>query len=164
MAEPKNGDIHQYLTFTIADAFYAVKVTHIREVLTVPRITKVPRMPDFMTGIINLRGKVVPIIDLAKKFGLGETAVTEDTSIIVAEIAENAVRKLTLGLFSDSVQKVITIEPKDIEGPPKIGIPIDTAFIQGVGQINGNFIIILNIDEIFTGKELRDIEAESATT
>jgi chemotaxis signal transduction protein len=165
MAEVNRKDIHQYLTFKLANEVYAINVANIKEVLGIPKITKVPRMPEFMCGIINLRGSVVPVLDLCVKFGLGETTNTPDTGIIVTEI-ENAlpdgtVEILTIGIFSDVVQKVITIESGEIEPPPKIGIAIDTAFIQGMGHVNDNFIIILNINKILTGTELQEIQANT---
>lgn len=162
MAEIKQKDIHQYLTFKLAEDVYAINVVNIKEVLGVPRITKVPRMPDCMKGIINLRGSVVPVLDLCKKFGLGETTMTVDTGIIVTEITnmheDGSNEVLTIGIFSDMVQKVITIEAQDIEPPPKIGIAIDTAFIDGMGHVNDNFIVILNINKILTGSELKEIQ------
>jgi purine-binding chemotaxis protein CheW len=165
MAEVKKGEINQYLTFKLAEEAYAVKVTHIREVLTLSKITKVPRMPEHMMGIINLRGRVVPILDLSRKFGLGETPVTENTGIIVTAVqspgAEGTSEELTIGILSNEVQKVITIETAEIAPPPKIGVPIDTAFITGIGQFNDNFIIILNIDRILTGNELQELQANA---
>jgi len=162
MAEIKQKDIHQYLTFKLAEDVYAINVVNIKEVLGVPRITKVPRMPECMSGIINLRGSVVPVLDLCKKFELGETTMTVDTGIIVTEITnvheDGSTELLTIGIFSDMVQKVITIEDQDIEPPPKIGIAIDTAFIDGMGHVDDNFIVILNINKILTGSELQEIQ------
>jgi len=163
MPEINQKDINQYLTFKIADEVYAVNVGNIREVLSVTRLTKIPRMPDFMSGIINLRGTGVPVLDLCKKFGLGETAQTVNTGIIVTEISsvreDGLQENLTIGIFSDLIQKVITIEPSEIEPPPKIGIKINTAFIVGMGHIENNFIIILNIEKILSGTELQEIQA-----
>jgi Chemotaxis signal transduction protein len=166
MAEINRTEIHQYLTFKLADELYAINVANIKEVLSVPKITKVPRMPEFMSGIINLRGSVVPVLDLCKKFALGETAFTVDTGIIVTEIDtprdDGTVERLIIGIFSDEVQKVVTIEPADIEPPPKIGISIDTAFIQGMGHVDSNFIIILNINKILTGSEMHILQENAA--
>lgn len=168
MRENKHGDIHQYLTFTLANEMYAINVAGIKEVLGVPKITRVPRMPDFMNGIINLRGSVVPVLDLAKKFGFGETTMTVDTNIIVTEIlaGEGAddpeSKKLTIGIFSDEVHKVIEIEPGSIEPPPEIGISIDTSFIEGMGHVNDQFIILLDIDKILSTADIEGIRAETA--
>ena len=162
MQDSAQKEINQYLTFKIADELYAINVGNIREVLSVTRLTKIPRMPDFMSGIINLRGTGVPVLDLCKKFGLGETVQTINTGIIVTEISnvrEDGFQEiLTIGIFSDLIQKVITIEPSEIEPPPKIGIKINNAFIVGMGHIENNFIIILNIEKILSGTELQEIQ------
>jgi purine-binding chemotaxis protein CheW len=164
MTDIGQNKINQYLTFKIADAHYAINVGNIREVLSVTHLTKIPHMPDFMSGIINLRGTGVPVLDLSKKFGMGETVQTVNTGIIVTEIAgvgaDEVEEKLTIGIFSDLIQKVITIEPSEIEPPPKIGIRIDTAFIVGMGHIENDFIIILNIEKILSGTELQEIQEQ----
>jgi purine-binding chemotaxis protein CheW len=161
----RNG-IHQYLTFKLADETYAINVANIKEVLTVPKLTKVPKMPTFMSGIINLRGNVVPVLDLCKKFGLGETTMTDDTAIIVSEVVsendDGTNEELIIGVFSDEVQKVVTIENEEIEPPPKIGVSIDTTFISGMGHIANRFIIILDINKVLNGKDIESIQ-EKAT-
>lgn len=163
MTDKNRQEIHQYLTFKLADEMYAVNVANIKEVLGIPKITKVPKMPPHMKGIINLRGSVVPVLDLCKKFDLGEITVTEKTGIIVTEIFRNkddgTEEELVIGIFSDEVQKVITIEPESIEPPPKIGVSIDTEFIQGMGHVENNFIMILNINKILTGSEMEELQS-----
>lgn len=165
MAGIDKTGIRQYLTFKLADEMYAINVASIKEVLTVPKITKVPKMPPFMSGIINLRGNVVPVLDLCKKFGLGETTMTEDTAIIVSEVdtvrEDGTKEELIIGMFSDEVQKVVTIENEEIEPPPKIGVSIDTEFISGMGHIEGNFIIILDINRVLNGKEIETLQVNS---
>lgn len=164
MKENDRTGIHQYLTFKLAEERYAINVAYIKEVLSVPRITKVPRMPEFMSGVINLRGSVVPVVDLCKKFELGETTRGVDTGIIVIEILQNQEeddeRVLTVGVFSDVVEKVITIEDAEIEPAPRIGVAIDTAFIRGMGHVGDEFIIILNINRILTGTEIETLQGE----
>lgn len=162
MNENNALDIHQYLTFKLSDERYAINVAFIKEVLSVPRITKVPKMPEYMSGIINLRGSVVPVIDLCKKFGIGETTRSVDTGIIVIEIPQEDDdgndKMLTVGVFSDVVEKVITIEENNIEPAPRIGVAIDTTFIRGMGHVNDDFIIILNIHKILTGTEIETLQ------
>lgn len=162
------ADIVQYLTFRLADELYAINVAHIREVLTVPKITRVPRMPPWLNGMINLRGNVIPVLDLRQKFGLGATPVTGDTSIIVTEItdvfADEAAESLILGIFSDSVEKVVDIEPGDIEAPPSIGLSIDTSFISGMGKLGDGFVIILRLDRILSEADLSEGLAEGVET
>ncbi len=161
-------NIYQYLTFKLADEQYAISVANIKEVLEVTAITKVPRMPEFMSGVINLRGSVVPVIDLRLKFGMEKTVKTVDTSIIVTEIENTAEQsedseKLVIGVFSDSVQKVLTIEPEEIKPAPSIGIPIDTGFIYGMYQREKDFIIILDINRILNTEELLNLQDNGNT-
>jgi len=150
--------VNEYLTFMLADELYAVNVSNIKEVLGVPRITRVPRMPEFMNGVINLRGNVVPVLDLRQKFGLGATSITIDTGIIVTEVEDvfddSEDECFTIGIFGDKVQQVITIDPSMIEPPPRIGVAIDTDFIVGMGRLDDGFVIILNIDKILSEGEL----------
>jgi purine-binding chemotaxis protein CheW len=158
----------QYLTFILANEIYAIDVANIKEVLGVPRITRVPRMPDFMNGVINLRGSVVPVLDLRLKFSLGETTMTKDTGIIVTEIAnvfdDSDSQTLTVGIFSDRVEKVIALDDRQIEPPPKIGMTIDTSFITGMGRMDDSFVIILDINRLLSQNELLNTYVTEAVT
>lgn len=150
--------INQYLTFKLGDELFAVNVANIKEVLEVPRITRVPRMPPFLNGVFNLRGNIIPILDLKMKFGIGCTVPGEETGVIVTEIGkvfrDEENEGVTIGIYSDSVQKVVTIEPQQIKPPPRIGVSIDTGFIIGMGHLEDGFVIILNIDRILSETEL----------
>lgn len=147
-------DSSQYLTFRLGEEVYAMSVASIREILEVPRITRVPRMPPYLEGIINLRGNVIPVLDLALKFGIGETPITKDTSIIVAEISgvfrEDPAETVVVGVYSDMVLKVVEISPEAIEPPPVIGTSIDTSFIRGMGKIDDEFVIVLRLDSVLS--------------
>lgn len=159
MSTTTRTEINQYLTFRLAEEQYAIKVTSIKEVLELPPLTRVPRMPEYMSGVINLRGSVVPVIDLKIKFDLGTGLQTNYSHIIVTEIEESledgmGKEKLTVGIFSDSVQEVLTLEAEDIEPAPRIGIPLNTEFLLGMGRKNDEFILILNIDRILCTEEL----------
>ncbi|MBN2352866.1 MAG: chemotaxis protein CheW [Spirochaetales bacterium] len=145
--------VSTYLTFTLGEEQYAVDVSKAREVLELPAVTKVPRTPEFMRGVINLRGNVVPVCDLRLKFGLGPTGRTIDTRVVVMEI-EYAGETAVLGALADSVQEVIELEAGQIEPPPKIGMNINTEFIRGMGKRNDRFIIILDIDRVFSPDEM----------
>jgi purine-binding chemotaxis protein CheW len=154
-------EINQYLTFRMDREEYALNVSNVREILEVPQITHIPRMPDYMAGVVNLRGSVVPLVDLKKKFSLAATEIRQDTAIIVLEIPldQDSDRKiLTIGIFADAVHKVVTIEREQIEPPPNIGLRIDTAFIAGMGRVEGDFITILAIEEILSAKELEQTD------
>jgi len=148
----------QYLTFTLADEVFAVDVARVREILEMPSITKVPQVPDFMLGVINLRGCVVPVIDLRQKFGMQETAQTVNTCIIVVEVAMDG-ENIVLGSLADSVQEVIEMEPSQIEAAPHIGTNLKTDFIKGMGKHDGRFVMILDIDKVFSSDELSAVQS-----
>ncbi len=147
----------QCLTFKLADEIFAVDVAKVREILDFSTVTKVPQTPDFMRGVINLRGSVVPVVDMRLKFGMTATAKTVNTCIIVMEIMldnETAV----VGALADSVQEVLELEPENIEPAPRIGTKLNTDFLVGMGKHNESFIMILNIDKVFTLDELSAVK------
>lgn len=142
----------QYLTFRLARESFAVDVAKVREILDFVAITKVPQTPDFMRGVINLRGSVVPVVDMKLKFGMEPTEKTVNTCIIVLEvIIEN--ETTIVGALADSVQEVVELDPSQIEPPPRIGMKLNIDFIEGMGKLNNEFVIILNADKIFSFDE-----------
>jgi purine-binding chemotaxis protein CheW len=147
------AELTQFLTFKLGEEVFAVDVSQAQEVLEVTAITRVPRTPEFMTGVINVRGSVVPVVDLRLKFGMEKAERTIDTCIIVMEVCLGE-ETIVLGALVDSVQEVIELEPGQIEPPPKIGTNLNTEFIRGMGKRDDLFIIILDIDRIFTEDEL----------
>lgn len=159
MSDDIRTDSNQYLTFTLVEEQYAVEVYDVKEVLEYTSVTRVPRTQDFMRGVINLRGSVVPVIDLRLKFGMGETEKTIETSIIVMEV-EIGGEKVTVGTLADSVQEVINLDDSQIEPAPQIGTRINTEFIRGIGKQEERFIIILDIDRIFSEEELTAVAEE----
>jgi purine-binding chemotaxis protein CheW len=151
------ANTHQYLTFTLDEELYAVDVVKVREVLEVTPLTKIPRMPSFMQGVINIRGSVVPVLDLRLKFGMEQAERTVDTCIIVMDI-QSEDKSITIGSLADSVQEVIDLDEENIEPPPRLGTKVDTDFIRGMGKRNEDFIIILDIDRVFNSSELKVAE------
>lgn len=143
----------QYLTFKLADEVFALDVAKVREILEYTSITKVPQTPEFMRGVINLRGSVVPVIDLRLKFGMAPTEQTINTCIIVVEVTLDG-DTTVLGALADSVQEVVEMEPEQIEPAPHIGTRLNTEFIKGMGKHDDNFIIILDIDRVFSEQEI----------
>ena len=139
----------QYLTFTLGAEKYAVDVAHIREILEYTTITRLPQAPEFMRGVINLRGSVVPVVDLRQKFGMSPTEQTIATSIIVVEILLDN-ETILIGALADSVQEVLELEPEQIEESPRIGVGPQVDFIRGMGRNNGQFIMLLDIDKVFS--------------
>jgi len=146
-------DLDQYLTFTLDDEVFALNISKVREVLDYPTITKVPMMPEFMRGVINLRGNVVPVIDLRFKLGMGAIQQSVDTCIVIVEIMMNDEINY-IGALADSVKEVIGLEPDSISSPPKLGVKINNEFIKGMGKQDDKFLMILDIDKILTENEL----------
>ena len=128
-----------------------------REILEFTTVTKVPKTPEFMRGVINLRGSVVPVLDMRLKFGLTITEKTVNTCVVVVEVDLDGERTV-IGALVDSVQEVFELEPGQIEPAPKIGVRLDTDFIKGMGKKDDRFIIILDIDKVFTSEELAGIQ------
>ncbi|MFA7419490.1 MAG: chemotaxis protein CheW [Melioribacteraceae bacterium] len=150
-------EARQYLTFKLSEEVFGVDVAQVREILDYVKITKVPQTPDFMCGVINLRGSVVPVVDMNMKFGMVKTERTVNTCIVVVEVILND-EKTILGALVDSVQEVFEIEPENIEPAPKIGTKLKTEFIKGMGKREDKFIIILDIDKVFTNEELELVQ------
>ena len=143
----------QYLTFKLEDELFALDIGKVREVLDFTTITKVPQTPDYMRGVINLRGSVVPVVDLRLKFGMVMAEQTVNTCVIIVEV-ELEGEKVVMGAMADAVQEVLDLEPDQIEPPPRIGTKLNTEFIKGMGKHAEQFIIILNIDKVFHAGDL----------
>jgi purine-binding chemotaxis protein CheW len=146
-------DTRQYLTFRLGEEVFATDVAKVREVLDFTTITKIPRTPDFMSGVINLRGNVVPVVDLRLCFEMSKTEKTVDTCIVVVEMLVEGEPNI-IGALADSVEEVIDLEPEQIQPPPRIGTRIRTDFIKGMGKRDAQLIMILDIDRVFSADEL----------
>lgn len=153
----------QYLTFKLDEEVFALDVAKVREILEYTNITKVPQTPDFMRGVINLRGSVVPVIDLRLKFGMTSTEQTVNTCIIVTEV-EMEGETILLGALADSVQEVNEMEPAQIEAAPHIGTKLNTDFIKGMGKQDNHFVMILDIDRVFSSDDLASISESGPGT
>jgi purine-binding chemotaxis protein CheW len=157
-------ETRQYLTFKLGEGVFATDVAKVREVLDLTTITKIPRTPDFMSGVINLRGNVVPVVDLRLCFEMSKTEKTVNTCIVVVEILMEG-ESTVIGALADSVEEVIDLEPEQIEAAPRIGAQIRTDFIKGMGKRDAQFIMILDMDRVFSADELSAVRgAESNRT
>lgn len=143
---------HQYLTFTLGDEHFAIGIAKVREVLDFTDITKVPRTPDIMRGVINLRGHVLPVVDLKQSLGMSAVEKTVDTCIVVVE-AEIDSQILSVGMLADSVQEVIDIDPTQVEPTPRLGTRMNTDFLCGMGKHGDRFLMILDIDKVLSADE-----------
>lgn len=157
MAVSKITEIRQYLTFKLDGEVFALDVGKVREILDYTNITKVPQTPDFMKGVINLRGSVVPVVDMRLKFSIPPQEKTVDTCIVVVEINIDGEATI-LGALVDSVQEVFELEPSQIEAAPRIGTKLRTDFILGMGKRDDQFVIILDIDKVFSSEELETVQ------
>ena len=155
----ENNETIQYLTFKLGDELFGVDVSKAREVLDYSEVTHVPQMPGYMLGVINLRGSVVPVINLRKKFGMADSEQTIDTCIIVIEIEIDG-DVIVVGTMVDAVQEVLDLTEAQIEPPPRLGTKLNTEFIKGMGNIEDQFLIILDIDRVFTAEELSVLEGQ----
>ena len=153
MSVTEINETRQYLTFKLGDEVFATDVAKVREVLDFTTITKIPRTPDFMSGVINLRGNVVPVVDLRLCFEMSKTEKTVNTCIVVVEMFLDG-ESTVIGALADSVEEVIDLEPEQIQPAPKIGTQIRTDFIKGMGKRDSQFIMILDIDRVFSAEEL----------
>ena len=153
MALEEHGETNQYLTFKLDGEIFALAIGKVREVLDFTTVTRVPQTPEFMRGVINLRGSVVPVMDLRLKFGMKRTEKTVNTCIVIAEVQLEGETTI-LGALADSVQEVFDLEADQIEPPPRIGTKLRTEFIRGMGKRGEEFIIILDIDKVFSTDEL----------
>ena len=157
MSVTETSEATQHLTFKLDEEVFALDISKVREVLEYSTVTKVPQTPEFMRGVINLRGSVVPVVDIRLKFGMTETSKTINTCVIITEVSVDG-ETTVLGALADSVQEVHEFEPDQIEPAPKIGTRLNTDFIEGMGKRNDEFIIILNIDKVFSSDELAIVQ------
>jgi len=150
------ADIAQYLTFALSGETYAFGILNVKEIIEYGMLTQVPMTPNFLRGVINLRGSVVPIVDLLARFGKGVTAINKRTGIVIVETAngdENAGRQ-DIGIIVDAVNEVVDIASQDIEPPPSFGTGIRPDFISGMVKSDSRFIILLNIDSVLSIEEM----------
>jgi len=150
---PTSTSAGKYLSFALANEDYGLQILKVREIIGYIDVTAVPQTPHFVKGVINLRGQVIPIVDLRAKFGMPTTDVTEQTCIIVVEIT-HADRKSNTGIIVDHVQEVLDITEDQIEEAPQFGDSIDTDFILGMARIDDGVKILLDIDTVLVGQDL----------
>jgi len=153
MASEDNHQSNQYLTFVLDEEDFALEIMKVKEVLDYINITRVPRMPGYLNGVINLRGNVVPVIDLRLKLGMTPIQRTVDTCIVIMEIHLDG-EMVQMGALTDAVKGVIELEPADIVSAPKLGTRLNTEFIRGMGKQDERFIIILDIDRVLSADDI----------
>jgi purine-binding chemotaxis protein CheW len=145
-------EAHQYLTFTLGGEMYAVGILNVKEIIEYGSLTEIPMMPTFIRGVINLRGSVVPVVDLSARFGGPATATGRRTCIVIVELAQE-----------DAVSEVLDIPPAEIEPPPAFGARIRADFIDGMGKVNGKFVIILNTERVLSVEEMAALSSAAGS-
>lgn len=144
----------KYLTFALANEEFGLEILKVREIIGIMEITAVPQTPEYVRGVINLRGQVIPVVDLRAKFGMEATETTDQTCIIVVEISQDD-RKFNTGIVVDHVQEVLDIVGDQIEDAPQFGSNVATDFILGMGKIGDSVKILLDIDKVLACEELK---------
>jgi purine-binding chemotaxis protein CheW len=157
------GETNQYLTFQLAGEMFAVGILNVKEIIEYGSLTEIPMMPSFIRGVINLRGAVVPVIDLAARFGGHATEAARRTCIVIVEVQQEEGRH-DIGIMVDSVSEVLEIAAGEIEPPPAFGAKIRADFIAGMGKVDGKFVIILDILRVLSVDEMAAIAGVAGTT
>lgn len=157
-----SDDQNQYLTFRIGREMFAVGILHIREIIEYGSLTTVPMMPGFVRGVINLRGSVVPVIDLAARFGRGESQINRRSCIVILEVEgvtgdDDSLQEI--GVIVDAVSEVLEIPSGEIEPAPNFGARIRADFIAGMGKVEGQFVILLNVQQVLNTREMAELAA-----
>jgi len=152
----------KYLTFRLGNEDYGFQILKVQEIIGIMNVTRVPKMPEFVRGIINLRGKLIPVVDMRAKFTMSKQEDTLKTCIIVVEVNISAA-KVTMGVIVDNVSEVLSITEQQIDPPPTFGTNIETAFMLGMGKVGQKVVILLDIDRVLTGTEVEQIHAAVLT-
>jgi len=160
MERSQQASLSQILRFELAGEHYAFNVLKTREVLTVVKVTPLPNASSYLLGVVNLRGSVIPVVDLRKKFGLESAEHTADTSIIILEI-QTGDDTSVVGAIVDAVKGVVGVESRNVEAPPKFGMRLNSALVESIAKFDSDFVIILNADKVFQEEELSEILAQS---
>ena len=152
-ADASESDEHPYLTFRLREETFAIGILVIKEIIEFGALTPVPMMPQCVRGVINLRGRVVPVIDLAVRFGREETVPNRRTCVVIIEVGPEGERQ-DLGVLVDAVNQVVDLPARDIEPAPGFGTKVRSEFIAGMGKLNGHFVIILDVDRVLSAEDL----------
>lgn len=148
-----SSEDQQYLTFNLADEYYGVDILKVQEIKGYTTVTRIPNTPDYLKGVLNLRGTIVPIVDLRMKFGMGVTEPTSFTVVVVVNV-----RNRVMGFLVDAVSDVLDLNAKNIQPPPELGSAVDINFVAGIGNANDRLVTLLDIDRVLTEDEVKAVE------
>jgi purine-binding chemotaxis protein CheW len=153
----------QFLTFYLAGEEYGIGILRVKEILEYDTVTPVPQTPPAIRGVINLRGNVVPVVDLAAKFGLPPSPIAKRTCIVIVEVSL-AGRETVMGILVDAVSQVMDLAPGDIEPPPAFGTAVKVDYLQAMGKVGKKFVLLLDVDQVLAAPELLQAEALTASS
>lgn len=164
LAEQDDTNENKFLSFCLGTEEYGVEILRVREIIGIIDITPLPQMPNYVEGVINLRGKIIPVVALRPKFGMPSVEHTEETCIIVVEVGSGeATEEFSIGVIVDTVKEVLDIPRKHIEPAPAFGSQVSTEYILGMGKIKERVVILLDINKVMTESEMSDLESVSNT-
>lgn len=145
-------DRQQFLTFNLAEEFYGVDILKVQEIKGYTSVTRIPNTPEYLKGVLNLRGTIVPIVDLRMKFGMGETQPSSFTVVVVVNV-----RNRVMGFLVDAVSDVLDLDANEIQPPPELGSTVDITFVKGIGNSNDHLVTLLDIDRVLTQEEVQEV-------
>ncbi len=160
-ADSDKADVAQYLTFELGTEVFAINILNIKEIIEYGQVTEVPRMPSFIRGVINLRGSVVPVIDLSARFGKATSKVSRKSCVVILEVMFEDEQHI-VGVMVDAVNAVLDIEDNQIEPAPSFGANIRSDFIKGMGKVEGKFVIILDVNYVLSMDEMASLVSTDA--
>jgi len=156
MATEAQSGSQRFLTMSLGDELFAIDIFSVREILDYTDITRIPQTPEFMRGVVNVRGSAVPVIDLRMKFGLGHVERTLNTRIVIVEIKRDDAVSV-MGALADSVKEVLELETDRIDPPPRMGSAVRADFIRGIGKHGDRFLLVLDVDKVFSNEDIQDL-------
>jgi purine-binding chemotaxis protein CheW len=148
----------KYLTFSLGEEHYGLEILRVQEIVGLLPVTRVPRLPAMVAGVVNLRGRVIPVVDLRLAFGMQRSAMDERSCIVVVSVQRGSDASTVMGVLVDEVSDVVDLVDNDIEETPEFGTAVDTSFIKGVGRLEGRVVLLLDIDRVLNTTDIEDIE------
>ncbi len=161
MSAAELSELNQYLTFTLSDELFAIDIAWVKEILDDTNITAIPMLPECIRGVINVRGKAVPVVDLRLSFNMSRTEMTVNTCVIICELDLDS-ENMAVGFLADSVQEVVELRPDQIDPPPRMGTRIDARCIKGMGKRDAHFIIILDMHQVLSEDDADAVQTAAA--
>lgn len=163
MAPTDVASMGKYLTFSLASELYGLEILRVSEIVGMLPVTRVPRLPEYVAGVVNLRGRIIPVVDVRLAFNMADASITDRTCIIVVTVRREGGSETTIGIIVDEVSDVLSLADESIEATPEFGTEVDTSFIKGVGRAEERVVLLLDIDRVLSGAQLNVVEAAART-